>query len=673
MSSPSQESLPVASVFRAVLPGLALFEIFYKLLASFAVRPALGLLADKTLGRQGVNLAFNERILSALLTPAGLLGGALLAVLAVLAAYYEFCVLFLMAWRAAEGRPLALRTAMELAVPQMRALKSWGVLGFAVYALGLLPLMNLGLAPSLLPSLRIPNFVTGELSKTPLGQAAVVLFYALAFALFAVLLFTLPAMCLGRLPFGLAVRRGAGLLRRAGPRAWAGIAGFLAVWCALFRWPGFLPTRFVGITGAGFKDLGVGLLSGKLLPGLPAFALSGLLRIGLTVLLAALLAAYYQRAGGTACLDTAALPAITARVDRTGRILANLWSRAWGFVRGLWASFWRRPFCQKHKKLLAALLALAVLFFIGDVFASPPVLHAPIAIGHRGSRAGVENTLESVQGAIDGGADYAEIDILLSGDGVPMVIHDANLARLTGENVNVWELTAQQLGALTLTQNGREGRISTFAEMLDFCRGKIDLVVELKTHGHETLSVAREVARVVEEKDAAQNCIFMSIDYGQVQALHALHPQYTIGYCVYGSVTDVDAGALVDSGVDFLTIEENMVAPRFINRCLWAGLPLYVWTVNDMDNMELYLKEGVLGIVSDYPEVAAGAVEGRWGDSAQEYFRWQNQWAGGYTYPDDEEELPPEDGSSEYEEPDGDAYPCEDPDSAPQKDASAAA
>ena len=101
------------------------------------------------------------------------------------------------------------------------------------------------------------------------------------------------------------------------------------------------------------------------------------------------------------------------------------------------SSFWRRPFCQKHKKLLAALLALAVLFFIGDVFASPPVLHAPIAIGHRGSRAGVENTLESVQGAIDGGADYAEIDILLSGDGVPMVIHDANLARLTGENVNV--------------------------------------------------------------------------------------------------------------------------------------------------------------------------------------------------------------------------------------------
>ena len=135
----------------------------------------------------------------------------------------------------------------------------------------------------------------------------------------------------------------------------------------------------------------------------------------------------------------------------------------------------------------------------------------------------------------------------------------------------------------------------------------------------------------------------------------------------------MDAGALVDSGVDFLTIEENMVAPRFINRCLWAGLPLYVWTVNDMDNMELYLKEGVLGIVSDYPEVAAGAVEGRWGDSAQEYFLWQNQWAGGYTYPDDEEELPPEDGSSEYEEPDGDAYPFEDPDNAPQKDASAAA
>ena len=78
------------------------------------------------------------------------------------------------------------------------------------------------------------------------------------------------------------------------------------------------------------------------------------------------------------------------------------------------------------------------------VFAAPPVLHAPIAIGHRGSLEGVENTLESVQGAIDAGADYAEIDILLSKDSIPMVIHDTNLSRLTGDSRNVYELTAAE-------------------------------------------------------------------------------------------------------------------------------------------------------------------------------------------------------------------------------------
>ena len=48
----------------------------------------------------------------------------------------------------------------------MHGLKSpWSLL-FAVYALGLLPLADLGLSPSLLPALRIPSFITGELAKT---------------------------------------------------------------------------------------------------------------------------------------------------------------------------------------------------------------------------------------------------------------------------------------------------------------------------------------------------------------------------------------------------------------------------------------------------------------------------------------------------------------------------
>ena len=188
----------------------------------------------------------------------------------------------------------------------------------------------------------------------------------------------------------------------------------------------------------------------------------------------------------------------------------------------------------------------------------------------------MENTLEAIQGAIDAGADYAEIDVLLSKDGVPMVIHDTSLARLAGDSRNVYELTAAELQALTLEQNGFRGRISTLEEVLEYCKGKIGLLIELKTHGHETKDAARQVAQAVEAQQAAGSCLFMSIDYSLVQAMNAIHPEYIIGYCVYGSVSSVDAEALLASGINFLTIEENMVSPRFVNRCLRAGLPVYV-------------------------------------------------------------------------------------------------
>ena len=614
------------AAWKCVLPALLLFEAAYRVLLALAVKPALRFLADKAFHTPDAALAFNEHILSALLTPLGLLGAACLTALAVLASYYEFSVLLISACCALNGGPVPLRTAMELSVPSLRSLKSWTTLGFAAYALGLLPLADLGVSPALLPSLHIPNFITGELAKTLPGQLLVFAFYAAAFALFALLLPVLPAMSLSGRRFGSALRECPSLLKRM-PRSGLGICAlFFALWALLFRWPGLVPTHFSGISGAGLPELITNLLAGRLLPALLPFAVCTLIRLALEVFFAVLLVSLYREAGGCVRLEDEALPAITAKVDRTQQAAAAILTRLNIRLRALWDSFRRRPLYQKHKKLLAATAAVALFLLLHTLFAAPPQLHAPIAIGHRGSQEGVENTIQAVQGAIDAGADYAEIDVLLSKDGVPMVIHDANLGRLAGDDRNVYDLTAAELGRIRLSQNGFTGGISTLGEMLDYCKGKIRLVVELKSHGHETADLATRVVETVEEHRAQDDCIFMSIDASLVQALHSLRPRFTIGYCVYGSVVQVDADDLVASGVDFLTIEENMVSPRFVNRCLWAGLPVYVWTVDDPARMEQYLQEGVSGIVSDDPQAARAAVEGRPGDPAQDFFRWQSQW-----------------------------------------------
>lgn len=618
-----------AGVFWDVLPGLALFELCYKAAAAFLLKPAFSWLADHTFGSKGIELAFNERILAAAATPAGLAGVLLLLVLSTAAVYYEFSVLYLMACCAAKGIPCGLRMPVELAVPAFRSLKSPSVLMFAAYALGLLPLADMGISPSLLPRLHIPNFITGELSKTPAGGVLVVLFYLLAFFLSAALLFVLPQMVLGGRVFGCAARSSLRMWKKSWRNALLPAALFCAAWCFLFRWPGAVPVTFIGITGAGLPELAVNLFSGRLLGALPAFFLSGALRILFTVFGISLFTVLYLDMGGRASLPLEALPSISARVDKAQRTAGRVWRRVQQSVLALWRKICGLPFIRRHKRLSAAVSAVLLFLFAGAVFALPAAPHVPIAIGHRGSASGVENTLEAIQGAIDAGADYAEIDVLLSKDGVPMVIHDTSLARLAGDSRNVYELTAAELQALTLEQNGCRGRISTLEEVLEYCKGKIGLLIELKTHGHETKDVARQAAQAVEAQQAADRCLFMSIDYSLVQAMNAIHPEYIIGYCVYGSVSSVDAAALLASGINFLTIEENMVSPRFVNRCLRAGLPVYVWTVDEYESMERYLAEGVCGLISDRPALAADAVSAYEGDNPKDFFRWQNEWLWG--------------------------------------------
>lgn len=88
-----------------------------------------------------------------------------------------------------------------------------------------------------------------------------------------------------------------------------------------------------------------------------------------------------------------------------------------------------------------------------------------------------ENSLAAIRAAIAAGYPI-EIDIQVSGDGVPMVFHDYRLERLTGGQGRVDEHSAEELGRLTL-RGGDEG-IPTLPEVLDLVAGQVPILVEIK-------------------------------------------------------------------------------------------------------------------------------------------------------------------------------------------------
>ena len=138
-----------------------------------------------------------------------------------------------------------------------------------------------------------------------------------------------------------------------------------------------------------------------------------------------------------------------------------------------------------RKSLLIILIVLAVLF---------TVLIAPRTIGpaslshmegyhyaprgyHDGNVSVPENSLSSFVAAIDAGYGI-ELDVQLSSDKVPMVFHDADLARICGVEGKIWEYTCAELQQMKLFDT--DETIPTLQEALELIDGQVPILVEYK-------------------------------------------------------------------------------------------------------------------------------------------------------------------------------------------------
>ncbi len=80
-------------------------------------------------------------------------------------------------------------------------------------------------------------------------------------------------------------------------------------------------------------------------------------------------------------------------------------------------------------------------------------MDAPIVIAHRGyAKRFPENTLIAIEAALEAGAHHVEFDIQFTGDGVPIVLHDANLKRTTGTNKRINKIESEQLSGIRVNE-----------------------------------------------------------------------------------------------------------------------------------------------------------------------------------------------------------------------------
>ena len=175
---------------------------------------------------------------------------------------------------------------------------------------------------------------------------------------------------------------------------------------------------------------------------------------------------------------------------------------------------------------LFLMLIPVVLWYQGwlaDLYADYPqrtsvdsfrVAAAPLMVAHRGHEfVAPENTAQAFEAAIALGADYIEVDMRLTSDGVPVVLHDVSVNRTTDGKGKVNDLTfaeVQQLDAGSWFSPEFAGaRIPTVQEILELANGRTCVFADIKDIPNRRLiNMLRNFAA-----DNAPMCMFIAI-YG---------------------------------------------------------------------------------------------------------------------------------------------------------------
>jgi len=181
----------------------------------------------------------------------------------------------------------------------------------------------------------------------------------------------------------------------------------------------------------------------------------------------------------------------------------------------------------------------------------------PIVVGHRGvPRLHQENTLAGFRRAIELGVPAVELDVRLTADHRAVVVHDYDLARLTGTTANVIDLTWDQIarlrirrelpmgidatGATVTVRYEREERIPLLAEVLAEIADRVAINVELKLDRERwwQSDVGVVVARDIAAAHAAHRVIVTSFDPRKLRAAARAHPALAVGFCFDDTMLD---------------------------------------------------------------------------------------------------------------------------------------
>lgn len=248
------------------------------------------------------------------------------------------------------------------------------------------------------------------------------------------------------------------------------------------------------------------------------------------------------------------------------------------------------------------------------------MVSAPLIIGHRGASAvAPENTLAAFSRALEDGADGIEFDVRLSRDRVPVVIHDANLKRTGQIDRLVSDLTASELQQYDVsswfnprqTENKRyAGTVPTLAQVFELLQETNALLyLEMKSDAENAAELAEKVVDEIHKVRIVDRVVVSSFELNAVALVKKNDPViFTAALFepkLSRPLSTIRRLKMIDLAIEYcaneIALHHSLVSPRVMEKAKQSGLPVVVWTVDDVSWIRRAQRLEIKALITNNP------------------------------------------------------------------------
>lgn len=223
----------------------------------------------------------------------------------------------------------------------------------------------------------------------------------------------------------------------------------------------------------------------------------------------------------------------------------------------------------------------------------------PLVIGHRGAMGHeTENTLASVEKALELGVDMIEIDVFKIYSGEIAVFHDERVERLTNGGGKIEEYNYVDMKQLILDGNHQ---IPLLQEVLRLVDKRSKLNIELKGEGCAD-RVNFIIKSYVERQGwTLDQFVISSFKWDELREFRKYNPDIAIAVLTEGNPLEAIEVAKELQAVA-INPHHSALTPDIVKEIHNEGFKIFTYTVNEPEDIERVKELGVDGIFSDFPE-----------------------------------------------------------------------